>query len=182
MERHADGRITFWRGWFHHARLIDNFAFVINLKSYTIYKYDLKGRLIKSVKIPFKGKTFPKNNTKKIVAAWDDYYDPSSPYRYFDELWSACWMLRVGNGLAVGRRDSYMPGPEKWITADYFDLDLNFLGKIRLPAFRWWNHPSKAVRVLNFFVFTRGNKMWISKDDDDTEEVSIEEWSFTHDK
>jgi hypothetical protein len=181
MERHANGRITFWRGWFHHARLIDNFAFIINLKSYTIYKYDLNGRLIKSVKIPFKGKTFPESNTKKIITAWDEYRSRHR-IRYPDELWPACWMLQVGKGLAVGRRDSYMPGPEKWITADYFDLDLNFLGKIRLPAFEYWNHPTSCTWVTDRFVFTRGDKLWFIKRDDDTEEVSIEEWSFTHDK
>jgi hypothetical protein len=183
MERHAGGGKTFWRGKPHHARLIDNFAFIINLKSYTIYKYDLNGRLIKSVKIHFKGKTFAKENTKKIVAAWGDYVSSSSaPYQYPQELWPACWILHVGKGLAVGRRENYMPGSEKWITADYFDLELNFLGKIRLPVFKWWNHPSTATWVIDRFVFTRGDKLWISMDDDDTEEVFLEEWIFTYDK
>ena len=117
---------------------------------------------------------------RQIVAAWNDYVSPSHTYYYPLELWPACWILQVDKGVAVGRRESYLPSPEKWITADYFDLDLNFLGKIRLPAFRWWNHPSDATWIINKFVFTRGNNMWLSSHDEDTEEVSIEEWSFTH--
>jgi hypothetical protein len=181
IERTANGGITVWGGSPHHARLIDNFAFIINLKSYALYKYDLNGRLIKSVKIRFKRKTFSKAQNKKTIAARGE-----SKYMkrtlYPGELWPACWILQMGKCLAVGRRENYEPNSEKWITADYFDLELNFMGKIRLPAFKNWNHPLSCTRVIDRCVVTRGEKLWICKEDEDTEEVLIEEWSLSHDK
>lgn len=182
VERDANGNSIFWTGRPHHARLIDDFAFIINLKSYTLYKYNLNGRLIKSIKIHFSGKTFSKSQNDKIMAARGENNPFMAGTRYPGELWPACWILQVGKGLAVGRREDYKPNSDKWITADFFDLELNFLGKVRLPAFKNCNHPLFSTRSIDRLVATRGEKMWILKETIDTEEIFLEEWSLKYEK
>lgn len=182
VERDAKGNRIIWGGRPHHARLMDNFAFVIDLENYTLYKYNLNGRLIKSVNIQFRGKTFSKSQNNKAMAARGESTDLLGGARYPEKLWPACWILHIGKGLAVGRRDDYMPSTAPWITADFFDPDLNFLGKIRLPAFADWNHPLFSNWLIERSIFSRGEKLWIIRENADTEEIFLEEWSLTHEK
>ncbi len=160
------------------AFLIDNFTFIINLKDYTIFKYDLKGRLVKSIKVRFNGQNYSKSQITKFKAAWGENKPQNRVIMYPGELWPACWMLRIGKGFAVARRKDYRPSGEQWIKADYFDLDLNFLGKISLPAFTNWNHPNYSWMYKSSDVFYNGEKLFIIRQDEDNEECILEEWSL----
>ncbi|MCU0288177.1 MAG: hypothetical protein MUF15_17500 [Acidobacteria bacterium] len=181
-ERDENGKLKVWGGRPHHARLIDNFVFIINLANYTIYKYDLNGQLIKAIKIQFIAKTFSKSQNEETKAAWGENNRYMTDTLYPDILWPACWILPIGKGLAVGRRDDYIPSKSQWITADFFDLDLNFLGKIRLPAFANWNHPLFSNWLIERSIFSSKEKLWIIREHSDIEEIFLEEWGLTYEK
>ncbi len=70
----------------------------------------------------------------------------------------ANWILELGEGIAVGRMEDYNPERKEWIDADYFDKDLNFLGKIKLPWFYWWNFPGEFR--ADFLFYSNGNKLY----------------------
>lgn len=78
----------------------------------------------------------------------------------------------LGKGFAVGRRKSNMPSTAKWITADFFDLDLQYLGKVRIPAFFYWDQPFLCNRAVDAVARFFDDALFIlrKKDEDDEED------------
>ncbi|MCP4219270.1 MAG: hypothetical protein GY765_31845 [bacterium] len=70
----------------------------------------------------------------------------------------ANWIVELGEGIAVVRMEDYNPERKEWIDADYFDKDLNFLGKIKLPWFYWWNFPGSFRS--DFLFYSKGKKLY----------------------
>lgn len=182
IERDLNGKVMVLVGAPLDALLIGNFVFIINLKDYTIFKYDLKSRLIKSIKVRFNDQNYSKSQMDEFKAAWGENTPQMRIIMYPRELWPACWMLRLGKGFAVARRKDYWPSSEQWIKADYFDLDLNYLGKIRLPSFSYWNHPNYSWMAKSRDVFYNGEKLFVLRQDEEREECILEEWSLNYDK
>lgn len=182
IERDLNGKTAVWVGSPLDAVLIGNFAYIINLKDYTVFKYDLKGRLIKSIRVRFPAQTYSKSQMAEFKAAWGENKPNLRAINYPRELWPACWLLKIGKGLAVARRKDHRPSSEKWITADYFDLDLNYLGKIRLPAFTDWNHPNYSRMAKSRDIFCNGEKLYILRQGEGYETCTLEEWNLDHDK
>lgn len=178
IERDLNGNTHIWIGMPFDAILIRNFAFIINLKDYTIFKYDLKGRLIKSIKVLFTGQNYSKSQMAEFKAAWGDNNSKMRAVMYPRELWPACWIQPLGKGFVVARRKDHMPSNGSLLDADYFDLDLNFLGKISFPAFADWNHPNYSWMAKSRDIFYNGRKLYIIRQADDKEVCIIEEWSL----
>lgn len=182
IERDLNGKIMVLVGAPLDALLIGNFAFIINLKDYNIFKYDLEGRLVKSIKVSFNSQNYSKSQMAEFKAVWGENKPQNKVIMYPRVLWPACWMLRIGKGFAVARRKDYWPSKEKWINADYFDLGLNYLGKIRLPAFSYWNHPNYSWMAKSRDVFYNGEKLFVLRQDEDKEGCILEKWSLNYDK
>jgi hypothetical protein len=130
----------------------------------------LKGNIIKDKKISFKARSFPRSLRKK----WIDKFYAVDEYgkRRFDlteELFPASWMTQVGDGIAVARCENYDPDIKGPVPADYFDKDLNYLGKIELPYFFKWNHPDTGQYHAYINFYSKDGKLYFleTRDDDD---------------
>ena len=147
-----------------------DFIYILEKPHYRLIKMDLSGKIIKDIRISFKERTFPRDLRKE----WIDTFCLDDEYckRRFDlpeDLWPAVWLIQVGDGIAVARTDSYAPGPKRPIPADYFDRDLNYLGKIELPYFEFWNHPNTGQYHAFIKFLTKNGKLYFleTRADDD---------------
>ncbi|MCP4213071.1 MAG: hypothetical protein GY765_00375 [bacterium] len=89
------------------------------------------------------------------------------------EVWPAGWLVAVNDGLAVSRVITYDKDDRTPITADYFDLDLNFIGRINLPFFLGWNNPSSSSDFVDTKYYYKGGKMYKIDFSDSTEDELV---------
>jgi hypothetical protein len=162
---------------FHYLYCFDH-IYILDKVNYRLIKMNLKGEILVNKKIKFERKTLSASDREKWVKQFlplaKDWYE----YDYPEDLMPACWMLPIGNGIAVGRCEDYDLDRKGPITADYFDKDLNFLGKISIPYFRAWNNPSQGVVQAEISVLYKDGKLYtIETRGDDEDEYWIVRWS-----
>ncbi len=172
IERNPNGKLLMWSNTPIHARIIGNAVFVLSIEDYTIFKYDFEGRLLKSVKVKFPEKRYSISENRKAMDAWGVSEHLKDKVRYTEKRWSACWLLPLGKGFAVGRRESHMPSSAKWVTADYFGFELQYLGKIRVPAFKNWDNPGYSNRAVNFATHFQDQALFVIRAKEEDEEDS----------
>ena len=144
---------------------------------------DIRGKLIKNIKVKFKGNSFTENEREKWIESfyglkYRDRFD------YPEELWPACWIMPLGKGIAVGRRKDYNTNRNEPIIADYFDKDLNFIGKIKLPYFKYWNDPNVGQQFTDILFNCRGDIIYRIKIEakEDEEEYSLIKFKVKYEK
>ncbi|MCP4157013.1 MAG: hypothetical protein GY757_55385 [bacterium] len=101
---------------------------------------------------------------------WINKYGPISKvtrFTYPEKLWPASGILKIADGLAVVRMEDYNPDEKEWAEADYFDKELNYLGKIRLPWFPGCNSPGQ--NGLPFYM-KKGKLFYIKLKETETDE------------
>ncbi len=124
-----------------HFGLIDNSVFILDVASYRLLKMDLDGKIIMNVKVT----NIPKKDfSTQQRGEWIEQMGMNKKnFTFPPALWPACWVMELGKGIAVGRRYDYSQEKRRYIEADYFDKELNFLGKINVPWFPQWNVPGQ---------------------------------------
>jgi hypothetical protein len=154
--------------------------YILEKKDYRIIKMDTAGNVLLAKKIRFTPKSFPKSLRKEWIKIF--YRGPKwvEEFDYPEELWPACWIIDLGEGIAVGRCENYDPEDKGPITADYFDPDLNYLGKIKIPYFSGWNHPSAGQIAVNRCLFNRDKRLYSLLERD--EENRIIRWRIEIEK
>ncbi len=172
VERKPNGKLLIWSSTPVHAQMIGNAVFILNIEDYTIFKYDFEGRLLKSVKVKFPEKIYSLSENRDAMTAWGISANLNPTSRFPDKLCPPCWLLPLGNGFAVGRRESHMPSSAKFTTADYFDLELQYLGKIRVPTFKYWDNPGYADRAVNFATHFQDQALFVIRAKEEDEEDS----------
>jgi hypothetical protein len=145
-------------------------VYILDKRTYRILKMDFDGNVLKDKKINFESRSFARAVRKK----WVDNFYPNDKYcqRRFDfpeKLYPACWLMQVGDGIAVGRCENYDPELKGPVPADYFDKDLNYLGKIKLPYFSWWNHPYTGQTFADIKFYSKDGKLYFLDDRDEDE-------------
>ncbi len=157
-----------------HFTYFDKYIYILNTKEYKIYKMDIKGKLIKNIKVKFKGKRFTENEIEKWI---ESHYGSKYKNRFLypEELWPACWIMPLGKGIAVGRRKDYNTNRNEPIIVDYFDKDLNFIGKIKLSYFKYWNDPNGGQQFADILFNCKGDIIYRIKIEakEDEEEYSL---------
>ena len=160
-----------------HFKLIDNFIYLLKSDEYNLIKMDLDGNIVKQITIKnFARKTFSRQET----AGWIKEVGGMNPaeFTFPSELWPACWIFELPNGFAVGRRNDYKPDKGEWIECDYFNKDLDYLGKIKVPWFRRWNNPIDGQRYLDYMSFLNDGKFYFVeyKETETDEEYYLTRW------
>lgn len=164
----------------HHFKLVGNHLYVLELDNYKLIKMDLSGKVAKAVKI----NNIPDISfSKKELDKWmSETILPPNRFTYPEKLWTPCWMIKILDGIAVGRRKNYSSQKvDDWIEADYFDLDLNFKGKIKLPWFSRWNRPGGTGQQLSEMItHTKDNLFFLieRRDVGDDEEYYLSKWEI----
>ncbi len=136
----------------YHFLLSGNHIFFLKTDEYRLIKMDLEGNVLKQIQVTNVDK---KTFSKPQLARWLKKYRELDPkgFTFPEELWPAAWVIELKDGIAVARRRDYNPIKTDWIICDYFDKELNYLGKINYPWFPGWNHPSQGQKKAEFFSY-----------------------------
>lgn len=182
-ERDANGQLYFWHAKPIHATWFKDHIYILDLQQYLISKYSATGILKKKVRVAFKSRSFSETQLQKWINETTKSKQRSQYRKYPQGLWPACWLLPLGNGIAVGRRENYEPANPQWIMADYFDLNLQYLGKIKIPLYhKNWNHPYFSQGSLDGYSLVKGNRFFFINEDEDKETNVLNVWQWQDEK
>lgn len=163
-----------------HFSLIDDYVYILKPDEYQITKMNLDGKIIKKVQVVNLEKVrFTNQERERWV---QERGLNKSRFTCPEYLWHACWILELGDGIAIGRRENYKPVTKEWGDADYFDKDLNFLGKIKLPWFSDWNFPDQLMSDI--FFQSKGNMLFFiqTRESETDEEFWLTRWRIKDEK
>ena len=167
--QHIYGKPIHFGYFFDHIYILDK-------REYRLIKMDINGKILRNIKIKFIPVSFSKSEREK----WLFQFDPKEKIRkraiFPDKLWPAAWLMPIGNGIAIGRCKNYDTTKTEDICADYFDQDLNYLGRITIPYFPLWNHPTYGQQIAEncYLNFPKSKKFFstetrIERGEDDEE-------------
>lgn len=125
--------------YFHYRKKL----YFINMKSYTIDIYNLKGKIEKSIKLKTEIKRVPFNKKSIWLKEQAGSFGVSRG-KLADFIQPASWMVPLEKGFVVVKRDSYSTECSGLVQGDYFNYQLELKGKVKLPCF------------LRIFHLTRG--------------------------
>lgn len=139
-----------------------DFIYFLDKRTYRLMKLDLQWHALADRKIRYTPSSIPDSLRKEWVRKYHQHntYEMSR-FDFVDELWPANWITRVGKGIAVGRCQNYDADVKEPISADYFDKDLNYLGKITLPYFSHWNHPRHGQQTADVIFYSTESKLFM---------------------
>ncbi|MCX6580094.1 MAG: hypothetical protein NT166_07910 [Candidatus Aminicenantes bacterium] len=166
-----------------HYHQFDYFAreenvYILDMKEYILYRFHLDGTLIHSVRVNVE--IVPVLDSKReqwIKEHYGEYQRSPVKFVFTDYVLPTSWMIPLGKGFAVIRRYGYSRQCNGMVEADYFNYNLEMLGKIKIPCF-------DRIFDLTLFVLPRvtaysnGHLYLVSKeiDKDDNELYILEKW------
>jgi len=161
-----------------HCSLINDNIYILKTDEYLIIKMDLEGNILKETKvINFEDKSFSAAERKEWIKA--SMHNKITNGIFPEKLWGSCWIIQLKDGIAVGRRNDYNPNNDQWIEADYFDFELNFLGKIKIPpGLPEWNGPASGQRVAEGSIYFNNDRLYVIeyRETESDEEYYLTRW------
>ncbi|MCP4217177.1 MAG: hypothetical protein GY765_21200 [bacterium] len=143
-----------------HISVSDDYIYILDKREYRILKVDYSGKVIRAIKVSSEKKFATDRQRAEWAQKATDYNVKGIKLLTPREIWPAGWLVAVNDGLAVSRVINYDTDDDTSITADYFDLDLNYIGKINLPFFRGWNNPSSGSNNVDLNYYYKDGKMY----------------------
>jgi hypothetical protein len=143
-----------------------------------LYRFHLDGSLIHSVRVDVeKVPVLDSKREQWIKEHYGEYQRPSVKFVFTDYVLPTSWMVPLGKGFAVIRRYGYSRQCNGMVEADYFNYNLEMLGKIKIPCFN-------RIFDLTLYVIPRtaayrnGYLYLVSKqiDKDDDDLYIVEKW------
>jgi len=148
--------------------------YFIKMDDYQLSQFDLEGQLLKNVRVNVEKKKVPKE--KKIPWLKEQRGGRSlEKFDLADHIQPAGWMVPLGKGFAVVRRNGYGTGCNGLVEADYFDYQLNLKGKIEIPCF----FRIYILRGVGYFIWTwqyQDGYLYLINEDEGNETFYLEKW------
>ncbi len=152
-----------------------NRIYFINMNTYTVIVFDLNGKIIKKVRLNVSIKKVP----KEIKNLWLSEQSPTR--RTMDKKILTDWIqpatkaIPLEKGFVVIRREGYSTDCSGLVDGDYFNYDLELLGKVKFPCFyRIFTlrrgQPTRSIYSSNGFIYLVN---------DNEEEYFLEKWRIT---
>lgn len=157
--------------------------YIVDAETYTLTRMSLDGTPLRSVRIKTARPEFSKETLQKWYKGFasqtvDEHKGQWNPtYWYPSPLWPVAAMFPIENGLAVITCEDYNPeNKPEMLRADYFDLDLNCIGVIEVPAYPFWNCPSmdNMMRARGYLRWQIDRLFYI--DFNDEENPTLSRW------
>jgi len=149
--------------------------YLINMKTYQIMIFDLSGQMLKRVKVDVAPIPVPKEKEE----AWlKDQQHPSllKTSKLADYVQPAAWMVPLGKGFVVIRRNSYNSSCIGLVDGDYFNYDLQLLGKVKFPCF-FGIYKLREGFIMMVHKYDGGYVYLLDQDLHETdEEIRLEKW------
>ena len=173
--------------------ILDNGAIHYFLKNEKIYLLDkdrylltirnIKGKLEKQVKVKVKKIPITKDNQDlwlKEQMGINRYLSQLRTKIRFSEFVQPCaWMIPLEKGFVVIRKKGYSVLCQELVEADYFDYDLNLLGKVKFPCFNEIFRLRRQI-FLQYCDIRSGILYLVNnvKNEDD-EIIALEKWRIS---
>jgi len=153
----------------------DGKIYFINMETYQIAMFDLSGKPVKRVRVEVEKIPVPSD----LRMTWlKEQVDSRILNRVslVDFVQPASWMIPLGKGFVVIRRNSYSTSCAGLADADYFDYDLHLLGKVKFPCF-YPIYLFSSAYLPRSFAYTNGYVYLITQDLKETDEdINLEKW------
>jgi hypothetical protein len=153
----------------------DDTVYFIDMAGYRIAKYDIKGQLQKHIRVEVEEKKVPPSKKREWMIAQHGNSRNLDRIGMVDVIQPASWMVPLGKGFVVVRRNSYETDCEGLVEGDYFNYDLEMKGKVRIPCF-WFifqlrrDFHSKSFKYIDGYLY-----LLADKEDD----FRLEKWKIT---
>ena len=153
-------------------------VYILDMKEYILYRFRPDGTLIHSVRVDVEKVPVPDSKREQwINEHYGEHKQSPAKFAFTDYVLPASWMLPLGKGFAVIRRYGYSRRCNGMVEADYFNYNLEMLGKIKIPCFN--RIFDLTLYVLPRTAAYRGGYLYlVSKKTDkgDDESYILEKW------
>jgi hypothetical protein len=175
-----NGKKIFYIGNYHQ---FDYFArgedvYILDMKEYILYRYRPDGTLIHSVRLDVEKLPVPDSKRKQwIIEHYGKYKRSPIKWTFTGYVLPTSWMVPLGKGFAVIRRNGYSLKCNGMVEADYFSYDLEMLGKIKIPCFERIFALTSYV-IPRVTAFSNGHLYLVSQeiDKEHSELYILEKW------
>jgi hypothetical protein len=153
----------------------DDTIYFIDMGTYRIAKYDIKGQLLKHIRVEVEEKKVPPSKKREWLIAQHGNSRNLHRFDMTDVIQPASWMVPLGKGFIVVRRNSYETDCEGMVEGDYFSYDLEMKGKVRVPCF-WFIFQLRGDFHSKSFKYIDGYLYLLADKEDD---FKLEKWKIT---
>ena len=154
----------------------NNYLYTLDMGQYILTKTELNSGKAEKKRVNFKPIKINVDVAEKerIIKMLMGTRENPVEYTLADSLVPTSWMIPLGKGFAVIRRHNFEQDKagEVDVEADYFDYDLNMIGKIKIPYFFRYN--SFRFPGLSYYKAYTGNYFFTIEDSD--ENWKLKKW------
>ncbi len=147
--------------------------YFLNMKTYQIHIMDKQGKILSRIRVEHQERRVPPE-LKKTWLIEQIGRSPANLARtvLVDEIQPASWMIPLEKGFVVVRRSSYSTSCQSPCEGDYFDYELNLVGKVTFPCF--YRLFKMRFGYFPFYCFYKGGHLYLVNEYD--EEFRLEKW------
>jgi hypothetical protein len=152
----------------------NNYLYTLDMGRYIITKTEINTRKAKKKRVNFKPIKLNVNVSEKerIIKMLRGRRANPNAYILSENLVPTSWMIPLGKGFAIIRRHNFEQDKDGEVEADYFDYDLNMIGKIKVPYFFRYN--SFRSPGLSYYKSYTSNYLYTIEDTD--ENWKLKKW------
>jgi hypothetical protein len=165
-----------------HYFLKDDRIYLLDKDNYHLIIRDSNGKMVKQVQMDYE----KIRTTDKMKEMWlkDPVLKSRDLMRKFkvklaEYVQPCAFMVPLEKGFVVTRKKDYNTSCQGLVEGDYFDYNLNLLGKVEFPCFSeiFW---LRTYIFLNACVFDRGFLYLVNRVERENDEViSLEKWKIS---
>jgi hypothetical protein len=166
-----------------HYFLKDEKIYLLDKDRYLLTKRNISGKLEKQVKVNVNKIPVTKNNQDlwlKEQMGINKYLSQIKiKIRFADFVQPCSWMIPLEKGFVVIRKKSYSISCQGLVEGDYFDYNLNLLGKVKFPCF---NEIFRLRRQIFLrYSAVRKNILYLvnNVNQEDDEIIALEKWRIS---
>lgn len=159
--------------FFYHIDKNKGKIYVVNYKTYEFRIFDLAGQLIQSARVDVKPEKVP----AEMRQSWlidQTSKNKSHSYLLTDWIQPVARVIPLEKGFVVIRRHTYAMECKGSLEGDYFDYELNMIGKVQFPCFFNVNKLLGSFHVCMATSF-KGDLFLVN---DYNEDFFLEKWQL----
>jgi hypothetical protein len=164
-----------------HYFIKNDKIYLLNKDDYVITIRDTRGQMEKQVRIDVEKIPTPRDMEDKWLKEHKaiNKYLARIKLKLSDYIRPCAWMIPLEKGFVVIRQKGYSPSCQGLVDADYFDFDLNMLGKVKFPCFTETFHMRRHIflqyaRAADGFLYLVNT---VEREDDEV--IALEKWKIS---
>lgn len=150
-------------------------VFFLNACDYRIIRINSKGNIVDKVRFNIQKQKVPQDKEREWLFEQQGNWGVNN-CEIAEFIQPASWIVPLEKGFVVVRRESLSSTCEGMVEADYFDFDLNPLGKIQFPCF-FRIFEVKSIRMPDSCGFSSGY-LYLIKEDEQSNDFFLEKWQL----